>query len=231
MNDRGFYIPVLSALTLAAFVLLLRFFPDVTSWKLCEPARCTVQDWLAATAGWIGFVAAAIGAGLVFGQLFEQKKQTAFLLGDGSPTLEIVRGSGKTTSGEFKIVNWNRRTLVIRRIEIECEHEFGTIHKFMRLTFDADGNKERSPIELTKNGSLRPSQKLDGWLDRQSAPPSLKFGISLEGFDSKKFKKRGDILLTISLYTFTTNDQSKPIILTVSSSMLQVFPSHTSKFA
>lgn len=75
MNDRGFYIPVLSALTLAAFVLLIRFFPDVTNWELCEASRCTVQDWLAATAGWVGFLAAAVGAYFVYHQLAEQRRQ------------------------------------------------------------------------------------------------------------------------------------------------------------
>lgn len=178
MNDRGFYIPVLSALTLAAFVLLIRFFPDVTNWELCEASRCTVQDWLAATAGWVGFLAAAVGAYFVYHQLAEQRRQTAFALGDGDPVFQVHVYAFDHTRAVLRFINWNRRTLAIHRIRIRCADV--AIPMPIKFRWSEDQFTPGGVVNdcgINAAGWLYTVPGVEGWIDRQGRPDIFDFQL------------------------------------------------------
>lgn len=178
MNDRGFYIPVLSALTLAAFVLLIRFFPDVTNWELCEASRCTVQDWLAATAGWVGFLAAAVGAYFVYHQLAEQRRQTAFALGDGDPVFQVHVYAFDHTRAVLRFINWNRRTLAIHRIRIRCADV--AIPMPIKFRWSEDQFTPGGVVNdcgINAAGWLNTVPGVEGWIDRQGRPDIFDFQL------------------------------------------------------
>lgn len=220
MNDRGFYIPVLSGLTLTAFVLLIRFFPDVTSWKLCEPARCTVQDWLSATAGWVGFVAAAVGAFFVFSQLAEQRKQTAYLMGDRTPNM--MAGFTTEQEGEFldylpylevTVINQNRRPLYIKCAEFAWSDN--------RLDAFVDSwtiNGTRTNQIIARQIRVKTFHiNIDGKEEGQVAPRCvIRFHISQDG-ELREYPRDADLLrdvhAKIRLRGELRDTVNKPIIL------------------
>ncbi|MGO8112866.1 hypothetical protein, partial [Rhizobium leguminosarum] len=62
LSDKNYYVTIFSALALTAFVFVMRFLPDFVAWQgwnWCG-SDCNVRDWLEATSGWAGFVAAGI---------------------------------------------------------------------------------------------------------------------------------------------------------------------------
>ena len=175
-----FYVVTLSFLALAAFVLILRFWPgnplstDVMRY-ICDVSRCTVQDWLSSTAGWAGFIAAGAGAWLVFGQLAEQRRQTAFLLGDGIPSIDTVRPATSNESARFRLTNWNRRTIVIYSFQIVGDPKLPAPVKVKFYTSESDAGLEEE--EINNDGVIDFSPALYGWINRGEAPPHLDFEL------------------------------------------------------
>lgn len=126
------------------------------------------REWLSATSGWVGFVAAAIGAFFVFHQLREQQRQTAFLLGDSPPTFDVVQKEDDLAKAEIIVTNWNRRMLAVRAIEVISEA--GPV---MVSGWDG-GGKIIGPG--TAVCSLNPAWPVKGWLNR-SGPPADEVGV------------------------------------------------------
>jgi hypothetical protein len=175
VGEKGFYVPVLTFLTLASVVLLVRNFPDLGDVTLCETARCTVQDWLAATSGWVGFGAASIGAYFVYHQLAEQRKQTAFAIGDGLPSFEIARRSRDDISAAFGLTNWNRRTLVIAALRINSSAAFVHPIGIRSLAIKQPEEVPATDYILLNPGGVAAQARVSGWLDRQKSPWTVTF--------------------------------------------------------
>lgn len=177
MRDNSrFYIPVLSTLILMGVVLTVQALsklPD--NWRefVCKPEDCTLQEWMSATSGWAGFLAAAMGAYYIYHQLAEQRKQTAFLLGDGEPTIELVRASGRSTSGLIRVVNWNRRSLVIDSIKIESGHALPAAAFFLLQPKEEETDVDR--VEIQPCGSIPDRPRVEGWRNRQEGPDEIEF--------------------------------------------------------
>lgn len=177
MKDNSkFYIPVLSFLVLTNSVLLavfVRGIPDNVQSYVCEANRCTLQDWLSASAGWVGFIAAAIGAFLVYGQLREQTKQTAFMVGDAPPTVEMVYSAWANHRAQFRIVNWNRRMIEVSHCRFKVENvEVPQPYSLEYLNPDAS---------FVISGNL--VRYIDGWINRQEEPPVGVFEINFNELD------------------------------------------------
>lgn len=183
MKDNSrFYIPVLSFLVLANVVLLAVFIngpSDRFQEYICEAERCTLQDWLSATAGWVGFIAAAVAAYLVFGQLEEQRKQTAFMLGDADPTLEERRNSHFQRRAMFEIANWNRRRISIVKFSITSDHPNFPKPKFIKLSHP-ESKGELDLLAFDDQGKNTVVLALGGWIDRQAPPPRIRFCFGFE---------------------------------------------------
>lgn len=186
MKDNSrFYIPVVTFLTLAATILLIRFWPD--AWNIppnimryvCEESRCTVQDWLSATAGWVGFTAAAVGTYFVYHQLTEQRKQTDFALGDGQPILQIHMFAMDNQRSVLRLINWNRRDISIDRVRIFCKDV--DIPKPVALRWHEPNFKESKNIHscgMDAGGYLDMVPAAEGWIDRQGKPEMLDFELA-----------------------------------------------------
>lgn len=185
MRDNSrFYVPVLSFLTLVATILVIRFWPD--DWTIppnimryiCEQSRCTIQDWLSATAGWVGLAVAAVGAYFVYHQLKEQRKQTAFVLGDGEAVLQMHVFAMENQRSVLRLINWNRRDISIIRVRIFCKDV--DIPKPVALRWyepNFKDHKEIQSCELDASGNLDMIPAAEGWIDRQGKPGTLDFEL------------------------------------------------------
>ncbi|MGV1900103.1 hypothetical protein ACQZ6V_07420 [Agrobacterium sp. 22-3674b3] len=182
MKDNSrFYIPVLTFLVLASVVLLARYvsgLPDDIQSYVCKADDCTIQEWLSATAGWVGFVAAAIGAYFVFGQLAEQRRQTAFMLGDASPTIELNVAAHEGRRAQFEIVNWNRRRITIKAILFSAEDVELPSPKHIQMSFSEEEGEAINPYEQPQK--LKYSALVGGWHDRQRSPHYARFRVCFE---------------------------------------------------
>ncbi|OHV22295.1 hypothetical protein EOS93_31535 [Rhizobium sp. RMa-01] len=207
-NNERFYIPILTFLTLASSVLLVISFSHVVDWKLCESDKCNVQDWLSATSGWIGFSAAVIGAYLVYHQLDQQRKQTAFLLGDGMPTIESVRSAGRINSGAILIVNWNRRALVLDSIKVFCSQPIPALSDFVFRASDEIGR-----ATILDDNKIADHPMIHGYIDRQAAPNTLKFSVTFKSAVEIEIVKPGTtIQVTIQIKMFHPEDGFDPVV-------------------
>lgn len=181
----GFAAGILTVLVVVAAADVL-FGASPVSWA------SELRNWLAATSGWVGFFAAAVGAYFVFGQLAEQRRQTAFILGDGAATTEVYTYAMDGSRAVFRIINWNRRILTIRRVEITC----GTVlvPRPLKISYTMSpgnveplGPGERGPIEVEFKPArfdagkstyvLQYAIAADGWLNRSASPNFLDISI------------------------------------------------------
>ncbi|MFS8120876.1 hypothetical protein QD336_00480 [Rhizobium sp. BR 250] len=174
------YWPSVTVLVLTAVVLIARYWHtlnfSVVRPYLCEESRCTTQDWLSATSGLLGGAAAAVGAYLVFGQLREQRRQTAFALGESHPTLEISVTADLGRRAQFELVNWNRRRVTVENISIsKIGEEVPLPWAYIFQHSEAQG---QTVVRLTTTYKMSQYVTVGGWLDRQKAPHSLKFSVA-----------------------------------------------------
>lgn len=168
LSDKGFCVTVTSALALIAFVFVLRFLPDFLEWEglvVCGDGDCNLQSWLSALSGWVAAGAGFITILFLNRQIQEQKKQTEFQLGDAKPTLDCVQHLEDPEELVLRLVNWNRRGVIIKSIEVD------------------DATITVGLMEFKKNGkvvaiSAGAPPFIRGWEDRSGAPESAQFKIS-----------------------------------------------------
>ncbi|MBD9372791.1 hypothetical protein IB238_09180 [Rhizobium sp. ARZ01] len=168
MCDKRFCVPVLTALALAMFILVMRFLPELASWSswdLCADEDCNVQSWLGALSGWAATVAAAVTVIFLRNQIVEQRKQTEFVLGDAPPTMDITPDLDDPSEMVVRLVNWNRRTLFVRAISLNVGNAMGI------MEIKVDGTE----LGL---GDMRWPYPLRGWEDRSNGPHTLQFKIA-----------------------------------------------------
>ena len=170
-QESPFVVVTLTFLVLAAFVFLMGFVPFIPG-NICEATRCTLQDWLAATSGWAGFVAAVVASAFVFGQLSEQRKQTAFLLGDSVPTMTLAQPAQAGIAISFQFLNWNRRPVSLHKVKIYPEKggpacPNPVLVKYRSISSESSNWKD---APLDGDGKFTPGMGLLGWINRQSAP-------------------------------------------------------------
>ncbi|WP_117196412.1 hypothetical protein [Rhizobium terrae] len=159
-----------------------------------QPEEHCFREWISALSGWVGFGAAAIGAYFVYHQLNEQRKQTAFILGDGNPSVEVYTYSMNCRRAVFRIINWNRRTLTLRKISFGDGSNFpwrpAGIRYFEGPTnFEPHRGVRRKSIGVDFRGGaehdrLEYACAIDGWLNRAGSP----FYIDIEVY----FKPSGE---------------------------------------
>lgn len=168
LSDKNYCVSVVSILALIAFVFVMRFLPDFLAWQGWDWCGddCDVRNWLEATSGWAGFVAAGIAVTLTGRQIRQQQKQTDYMLGDAPPTMDVTPDLDDPTEMVVRIVNWNRRSIFIRSIHINVGNAMG----IMELKLDGE------EINL---GKVRWPFPLRGWEDRNNkGPHALQMKIS-----------------------------------------------------
>src|SRR5690606_9198868 len=97
-------------------------------------------------------------------QIQEQQRQTDFVIGNEHPTLDSIRHLEEEEEIVLKLVNWNRRTIMIT--------DFGLI----------DFAGDRHLMSLKINGTLAPRRLpffIEGWEDRNNkGPGTARLGVS-----------------------------------------------------
>jgi hypothetical protein len=177
LDNKEFYVPVLSFLALTAVVLLAVHADDIgltLGEYACRGDDCSIQRWLE-TIATIVALGAAITAGLTgFGQLAEMRRQTSSIVGADGPEFEIKLAATADTHAEYTIVNTNRKSVVMRRVTLSMQdgrnapiptHIASGVHKMV----------------LRENGRPYYSLGVKGWRNRQEAPPEVDFTLIFDG--------------------------------------------------
>lgn len=164
LSDRQFCVTITSAVALLSFVFFMRFLPDFVSWQgwmLCAEPNCNVQGWLGSLSGWFGAIAAFITIQFIMHQLREQKRQTDFAIGDAMPTMDAIEHLQNSAELVVRIVNWNRRGLVVRFIKVDDPNISIMPNRLVV-------NGERKPVEIISY-AIEPFT-IPGWEDRSGGP-------------------------------------------------------------
>ncbi|WP_461509798.1 hypothetical protein [Rhizobium leguminosarum] len=197
----------MSALTLIAVVFVMRFLPDFIAWegwKVCGDANaCTVQGWLSATSGWAGFAAASVTALFIFGQMKEARNQTRFALGDATPTVQMAENVKDPRILQIRLVNWNRRQLILDRIEVV--HPLGA--SISAITFVHNRTDAPWSRQDPNDTFIKPAVSVRGWENRALQPPYLKIACKVDVPSNP---------LKIRLHCRQIADETKKVVLAAS---------------
>ena len=186
-----FYIPgkVMSWLGPVAIIAigsLVIIGNPVSRATLCDGTQNCLATWVGALSGWAAALAASITIGSLFQQAKAAQKQTDFQLGDAEPTLDAVQHGERNAAVVLWIRNWNRRSMIIRRIRLNTSQKISVLH----LSFD-NKRKELGPapkhdwtFSTGATKKFEPAVMLEGWVRREQEPPILK--LSLAGFFEKR---------------------------------------------
>lgn len=150
---------------------LLDFMLVRTNWCAGVEASC-FREWIGATSGWAGATAAGLTLLALYNQLLTQREQiedqkrvTAFALGEASPMLTAtVEGRRVVVS----ITNWNKRDVIITSLETDF------LWGVNSLDITVSGRAFRRalaphPIETGRIYFIKPIA-IPGYLDRNIAP-------------------------------------------------------------
>lgn len=143
------------------------------SWCIAGEEHC-VRDWVGALSGWAGAFAAG---GALFGlyqQLKEQRRQTEFMIGDAPPTIDVAYDLDNAETIVVRIVNWNRRGLILNGVNV-----LGTGDSRIWIS---DMKLDDVTWDIRNRGTVT---HLNGWTDRQQAPHTVQY--KLEGIDKNPF--------------------------------------------
>ena len=158
----------LAAYLLAAgfFIYAVLHFPTVHEFACDSGDTNCLREWMSALSGWFGAIAAFGTIIFVIRQIDEQKRQTDFILGDATPTVDVTPDLDDPSEMVVRIVNWNRRGIILRAIATNVGDEMGIIE------VKHNGN-------VVPPGSLRWPFPIHGWENRnQEGPQVLQLKIS-----------------------------------------------------
>lgn len=211
-SDSPFVVATLTFLTLGMVLLLAfnwRHVPDQWQSYICKPEDCTLQQWLSSVAGWFGGFLAAVGAVVIYWQLREQRRQTEFLIGDGEPTVDVVCTAWDELSASFRVVNWNRRLIVISSIRFHPDPGVKpTLLHSLRNDYDWDNDGKPDTFITTSkikaNGEFSSKPDIAGWEDRSKPPAAKIFVLAFdENVKPEAFGTEARKTITVSFEIFT----------------------------
>ncbi|CDX40001.1 conserved hypothetical protein [Mesorhizobium sp. ORS 3359] len=192
----GNWAAVLGVAVFVAIGVLLWFTYHWDFGDLCAEkengAEC-FRGWFGAAAGYLAVIAAGITLFALYDQIWEQRKQTEFMIGDANPTVDVM--AEEFTYAYVQIVNWNRRTFLIDEIvPADGTLLFGSLEEV-----EIEGVKYAIPYEWT--GEFETAQRLPGWLDRNSPPKLARFKVRAYFTDSGgagRSPRREEITVVVS---------------------------------
>ncbi|KAB2716967.1 hypothetical protein [Brucella intermedia] len=126
------------------------------------------REWIGALSGWAGAVAAAFTLIVLFQQIKDQRKQTAYAIGEAEPDFLIERRSHESRC-TLKVVNFSRHNIVVDEINILSP----TAIKITKMIV------ERQPLSIAE-----PRVLIKGNINRKASPPIREIVVEV-----------GDILL------------------------------------
>jgi len=137
-----------------------------------------LREWTGALSGWAAAIAAGVTVCYLRHQIVEMKlqvqamdRQTAFVVGDTRPSLSI-NDSQPRDHISIRLTNWNRRPVVVTRIEAEIPNNVFEIRVRPASSQMVPYEKGYTEAELTKHRTI-----VAGWEDRSSPPPFRIFDL------------------------------------------------------
>lgn len=185
LDDKKYCVLITSTLALIAFVFVMRFLPDFvvwSGWKMCS-SDCGVIDWIGAVSGFAGTMIAAVAAYFLLRQLHAQQLQTAFTVGDAPPTMDAIEHLNNSTQLVVRIVNWNRRAIVVRSVVVGNQNVIVMPDK---LSID------EKPMKLEKITFSIPTFAIKGWENRSGSPSHAELRLSAFEQDGTKLSFMDD---------------------------------------
>lgn len=152
----------------ATWLVLTIFTERAAIWALVPVAcgqDCTIQGWMSASSGWAAVIVAGIGFFFIQRQIDEQRRQTDFIIGNENPTLDSVQHLKDPEEIVLRVVNWNRRGILIHDVDF-LERDWFT--GIMEVKIDG---------AVVENPAL--PLFVRGWEDRNNAGPlAVQFSLS-----------------------------------------------------
>lgn len=147
-----------------------------------EPGLVCLREWLSSTSGYLATIAAAVTIYFLYKQNAEQKKQTDFLLGNARPTIDAIRHQKSPASVVIRIVNWNRRPILVSHLSLLGVASLAKIHlgDVTLYSRESGGNLVAREVE---NGTVLPAVAMHGWKNRSKAPCEVRIDILVEQID------------------------------------------------
>lgn len=148
----------------------------------CDKTQNCLATWVGALSGWAAALAAAITISSLFQQAKAAQKQTDFQLGDAEPTFDVVQHGKRETAVVLQVRNWNRRSMIIRRIRLLTSEKISIVHTSFDTKRKLIGPEPKYNWTFSRGATRRfdPGVMVEGWLRRDQEPPLLK--ISLSGY-------------------------------------------------
>lgn len=141
-----------------------------------ETGLVCVREWFSATSGYVAAIFAAITIGFLYRQNAEQKKQTDFLLGNAPPTIDAIRHQKNSASVVIRVVNWNRRPILVSHLSLIGGPSLAKIHLGEVTLFSREGSGSLVAREL-EDGTISPAVAMHGWKNRSNAPCEVRIDI------------------------------------------------------
>lgn len=204
---------------LAVAIFLLLISPPFVSETWCvagEPPLGCFREWASVPIGILTVVGGFVAAYFVYRtivkmneQLLESKRQTAFVVGDEHPSLEL-RQNSSLEGGNFEIVNWNRRPFYIMSARWKCAVGISTNQQ---LEIESPG---KIIVDLDDNGIVQKRLDIPGWKDRSGPPNELRGMYFVTAQDDRDAEPpRGvAIPITLEIMGYLSGEQRTPIRLT-----------------
>ncbi|MCG6115084.1 MAG: hypothetical protein MEQ84_07780 [Mesorhizobium sp.] len=187
-------------------VWILDFALLRADWCVGAEVECA-RAWIAALSGW----AAALGAGLtivvLYRQLVEQRKQTAFLLGDARPTVDVLEADEELFALVFRIVNWNRRTILIKEIHSSQNPPLTLRVEAVRV------DREELHDSLFEEPIFARPVRIPGWVDRSKSPSVGRITIRAFGAKPREAIKMREVHDTFRLHGILLGETHETIEL------------------
>jgi len=151
---------------------------------LCHETRgeC-LREWTGALSGWAAAIAAGVTVYYLRRQIVEMKlqvhamdRQTEFAVGDARPSLSIA-DSPDGNRVAIRLTNWNRRPIVVTKIEAEAPDDVFEIT--VRTPQLASGQTPYHEKGYTKAELTKHRTTVEGWEDRSAPPPHRVFELIL----------------------------------------------------
>ncbi|MND22647.1 hypothetical protein D3C80_130300 [compost metagenome] len=181
MKPAGFWDWLGPLLLMGMFIAYL-FLTTPSEIFFCRANESCFREWVGALSGW----AAAVAAGLTIVSLRQQaeaaRKQTDFQLGDAPPSLDAVQHAENSRRVVIRIRNWNRRSMILRRIAlVEPSEMDATLYLFFNPEKHLDLARRFGDLNPTGSTEVRfdPAILIEGWVNRDVEPTLLKFSIAV----------------------------------------------------
>jgi hypothetical protein len=187
------------------------FGVDAAHGLLCNIGSNCIIDWVGALSGWMAAIVAAFTIRPLYRQLVTQTEQTDFTVGNAKPVIDAVQHLDKSSKIVVDIVNWNRRGILVRDVQL--------------VGSGASLNIQQAEVDKEAVMPILGQLILPGWIDRAEKPHRMRMEVAAKGEDGNYLRDEWERTQIIVIYElFGARDLIKqPVTVNLTSQDLGVF--------